>query len=395
VGQLYDWSGVPMAKVDDSDNHGAVDQVGIAWDGDYIYILLEADGYYDESAGAWVGHWNSVCNAGPNSNGQFAITTDLGHTLLIQPNADSGAPTVAGITGATAMVNNTEWAGAPHYWELKIPASALPEYKESFHFGLYLRDPVIKDVMNLNPAEDPGHEDFQGIVIDGEYDDWKQYPHTTIQYATAGTQDHVVDSTGALYSDGGTVYGHVNTNMPAHLRQQGSEFLAAVKFAFNWVPDSSNAQPPGDTTIFQPKFMDEDGNIYNAGTPLEVGKTYTFYMFDSGDGMNAYQDEKGNWIQYTSVQEKIQHSLGTIKVTVGEDQNDAEFELDLEKIAKLKGLPPDQLQTISTQFGQLGQQWFSCAGTPTGAWLGLGLCLATVGGVYAMDARRKKKEQAE
>ncbi len=388
-GQLYDWSGVPMVDIDEGKEGGTVSQMGIVWDGDYIYVLLKG-----EDDGNGNGNWNSVCGAGPNNNGQYAITTDLNRTLLIQPGVNGNEPTVNGVDGAVAVVNNKDWNGAPHYWELKIPASALPEYKDSINFGIYLEEPVITDVKNLHPTGG-GDESFTGVVIDGEYDDWKGYPHTTIQHATPGTQENVVDGEGALYSDGDTIYGHVTTSMPAHVAEQGGEFLQAVTIAFDWMPDNSKPWegPPWDKS-FYPKFMDENGNIISAGTPLEKGKTYTFYMFDQGDGMTAYKDEAGNWHQYTSVEEKIQHALGMAKVTVGEDQDDIEFEVYPEKVAAYKGWTLDELKTVAARFGRIGNQWITCAGTSTGAWLGIGLCLAAVGGGYVANNRKKKKEQA-
>jgi len=365
-GQLYNWSGVPMVDANYDRGYSTVDQMGVVWDGDYVYVLLKSDG-----DGYGNGNWNSVTGAGPNGNGQFAITTDLGKTLLIQPNANGSTPGVSGISGAEVVVNNTDWNGAPHYWELKIPADQLPEYKESFDFGLYLCDPVITGVKDLQGGDEED-KDFNGIVVDGKYDDWKWYPHELIEYATAGTQAHETDSEGALYTEDGKLYAHVSTDMPAHLQAQGGEFLAGISIAFNG--DRSYKSTP-DQGNFYPQIIDENGNVVNEGTRLEKG-THTFTICDT---RNTNPDRP---------------IFGTMKVTVNGECDEMEFELDLEKVAEYIGCDPQDFQLIEAQFGRLGQKWISIAGTPTGAWLGIGLCLAAVGGVYAVDVRKKRKNQA-
>lgn len=382
-GQLYDWSGVPLVNANCDKGYSTVEQMGVVWDGDYVYILLKADG-----DGYGNGNWNSVCGAGPYGNGQYAITTDMGKTMLIQPKADGNTPTVAGVAGAEAAVNNTDWNGAPHYWELKIPASELPECRESFDFGLYQCDPVITGVKDLQGGDEEDKE-FNGIVIDGKYDDWKWYPHEIISYATAGTQEHVVDSQGALYTEDGVLYVHVSTNMPAHLNSKGGDLLAGISIAFNGDRDQKGTPDQGG---FYPKIMDDNGNVLGEGTRLENG-TYTFHIFDTRtDPFGGRQDENGNW--YTPTLEQVlSESFGTVKITVNGEKDEIEFELDLEKVAEYIGCSSEDFQLIEAQFGKLGQQWFSLAGTPTGAWMGIGLCLATVGGVYAVDARKKKKNQ--
>ena len=44
---------------------------------------------------------------------------------------------------------------------------------------------------------------------------------------------NMVDSAGALFSNGSTVLGHVYTVMPEHLNEAGGEFTQAVTFKFN------------------------------------------------------------------------------------------------------------------------------------------------------------------
>lgn len=378
-GKYEDWAGVPKYDVDENKGWHTVDQTAVVWDGDYVYIYLmtESDDY------------GAVTGAGGWNNGQYAITTDLGNQRLIQVNRDGS---IGGISGATAKADvpfgsQAAPGSGPHYWEIQIPASELPEYSKSFSFGLYQGAtiiPAVEDLQGSSGGEFGGH-----IVVDGKYDDWAYYPHTTIEYATGGTQEHVVDSKGALYAEDGKLYAHVYTDMKAHVSSGGEDLLAGISIAFNGNREYKEKPEDGN---FYPRIMDDQGNVVNTAH-LEDGE-YTFNIYDTRTNpFGSREDEKGNW--YTPTLEQVlAESFGTIKITVKDGVLESEFELDLERVAEYIGCSPEDFQLIEAQFGRLGQQWISCAGTPTGAWLGIGLCLATVGGVYAVDARKKKKEQA-
>jgi len=71
------------------------------------------------------------------------------------------------------------------------------------------------------------------ITYDGLYGDWNKYPHTTIQYATPGTHEHVADASAAIYCDGTQLFGHVETPMQAHLTEAGGELTQAITIKFN------------------------------------------------------------------------------------------------------------------------------------------------------------------
>lgn len=368
-GKFKDWN--PVTKYDawcgNSAHLNCIDQAAVVWDGDMIYL------YIHESPGG------SAAGAGTHGNGLYAFTTDLGHQMLVQLNNDG---TVSGVEGATASHVGAQW-------EISIPASNLPEYLESMGFGLYTAsDPVeddlfISDITNLNGQGSGGS--FGGdIVIDGSYGDWAYYPHSIIEYATAGTQSRVEDSEGALYSKDGMLYAHVYTTMPAHTDvESGGEFLAAVSVAFN--NDREYKAYPQDGN-FYPKFftVDDAGNItvVNEGTHLDNG-TYTFYIADTRTDFSSrnYNDLADSEV------------FGEMKVTVGEGKDEMEFQIDLRKVADYIGADANDFKLIESQFGRLGQQWISTAGTSSGPLVGIGLGLGTVACVLGWRKFYEKRDE--
>ena len=198
------------------------------------------------------------------------------------------------------------------------------------------------------------------------------YPHTTIQYSTAGTHHNMVDSAGALFSNESTVLGHVYTTMPEHLNEAGGEFTQAVTFKFN---DSYNQ-------VLYPRFVtvDEQGNInWNPKRDGLSDGTYEFYMFDT----SAWGTSKNiNELNDADI------CYGKMIVTVGSNRDECEFYFDLDKVAQKLGCDASDFKQISAQFGRLGQEWINTAGASSGAWLGLFICIAGTCGVVVY---KKKK----
>ena len=370
-GKFADWDAIEKTPVNDNKDYNTIDETAMVWDGDTIYLYFMAKGNEDGA-----GNWQSVTQAGPYSSGQFVIKTDLGRELLIQLSEKDGG-SVTGVEGAKVAVNNRDWFGAPHMWEVSIPASALPAYENTISFGIYQSEPLISDVANLQvpETEDKPDQGRNGIVIDGLYGDWTNYPHTLIQYATQGTQDTKVDGEAALFSDGERIYAHVNTQMKAHLQEAGGEFTKGVQIRLNGKDD----------LIFRPQVIavDAQGNIdYNPKqSGLDQG-TYEFYLIDSAGWKTA---------KNISELEKNGNNLyGHMYVTVGPSQDDMEFEIYVDALAKKFGMDATDIKTTEGQWGRIGQQWVATAGTSTGTWAGLLICFAGVGAATLIQRRRKK-----
>lgn len=368
-GEFDDWAAVSKAEADCSNEQHlhCIDQTAMIFDGDYVYCYI-----HETLPGGGSG-------AGTHGNGGWAIITDLGNELSFELTLDGD---VRGIEGAQA-----KHVGAQ--WEVAIPASALPYYKQSISFGLHYAEPFVTDVSNLDgSAGNAG--DFDGIVIDGAYADWSAYPHTIITYTTPG--DINEDSAGALYTEGATLYGHVFTTLPAHLQAQGGEFLAAISIAFNGDKEYKDYPEKGN---FYPCILDidGDGNIttLNEGTRLDEG-THTFYIFDDRTDplyQFGHTDENGEWHDATAADLR-ENAFGTMKITVNGYKDQMEFELDLEKVADYIDADVNDLKEIEAQFGRLGQEWLYIAGTSTGPWLGAALCLGVVGAGWLNLSKKRK-----
>ena len=344
-GGFQDWSAVK--KHDPHDANQCIDQMAAVYDKDvYVYIREVSGG--------------SAAGSGTHSNGKYAVTTDLGEVLLFQLNQDG---TISGPAGAEAIRVGSEW-------EIRIPAEALPRHKQTISVGLYMAEPAVSDMANLSGGGGSTGS-FDGIQIDGKYSDWDDYPSTQIQYATAGTQETVTDAKAALYVEGGVLYGHACSTMPAHLGSKGGDFLSAISITFNGDRDYKG-EPAGGN--FYPVLRRQDGSneILNEGTRLEDG-TYTFEILDHrtvGNNPQVY---------------------GTIVLTVNGYQDEMEFTLDLEKVAEYTGMNVQDMKLIEAQFGRLGQEWVSTAGTSSGPWL---LVLAAAPAVALLCSRRRREEYA-
>lgn len=344
-------------------------------DADMVYLYLEE------------GFEGSASTAGTHTNGQFAITTDLGKQLLIQPQLTSdGSAVLYGVESA-------QCAHVGRYWEVAIPKSALPEYRDSISFGYYLDEPMITGVTD---GKGGNVGDFTGIVYDGQYADWLSYPHTDIQYATAGSQDHVVDAQGALWTDGEKLYGHVFTQMQAHLQEKGNCFLEGVTFQFN---DDEHLR-------LYPNFVEVDGsgniNWYPDKTDLTPG-SHEFYMATSTA-----------WRSSANLSDLAPKDMMVGRMIVTVDQSgvidQCEFYLELDKVAEYfnlnagtypadspaaAGITASDFKIQQAQFGRLGQDWLTVSGASTAPWIGLGLCSAVALGGFVSSRKRKEKDPSE
>lgn len=183
---------------------------------------------------------------------------------------------------------------------------------------------------------------------------WADIPHTAIEY---NTWDKYTDSYGAVYSDNGKAKFDIYSEMPAHLGEAGGEFTSGITVKFN----------DNYSTAFYPRFItvDADGNVNwdPKLTNLEKG-TYKLYI--------ASTDA---WHKSSNIKElnDMDQIYGEATMTIGEDRSDGEtrdtmrWSLDLDKVGKKLGMSGDELGEISVQYSRLGQQWATCAGTPTGS----------------------------
>lgn len=379
-GDFSDWSGVQKAP-------GAlgINEVAFVFDGDYLYV------YIDEPSQPFSATWS-----GSHSNGKFTFVTDLGYETLFQLTQENGG-SVIGVEGALCAHSDTTWGLPAYYWEIAIPASNLGPYNETVSLGHYLADSMyVTNVANISggnggdggntgemaPSNPSGS--FNGIVYDGNYDDWLYYPHEVIEYATAGTQEGVSDAEGALYSADGILFGHVATYMQAHLNEGGGEFTSGITIQLN-----------GDWgTSFYPRMVAVDGagniNYSPQLSGLPQG-TYEFYIIDAQGGTAA-----SNISQWTNPMEPYIYGTngvyGKMMITIGSSKDEMEYWMDISALAKKFNMEADNVKTLSAQYGRIGQKWLTTAGTSTGPLLGLAACMSVAACGFV---RRKRRENGK
>lgn len=350
-GDFSDWDAVGKVPIRDSNTvNNNLDSAAFIFDGDlYIYIKETPGG--DAAA------------AGSHSTGNYVITTDLGRALKFQLKKENGG-SVYGVKGAEARHVGRQW-------EIRIPAGELPYYQKAVSFGLYLEEPAISGVSDLQGSGGTGGS-FTGIEIDGAYDDWNAYPHSIIQYATPGSQAEGTDSQGALYFEDGILYGHVATTMPEHLNSWGGDFLAGIDIAFNGDREYKGLFEEGN---FYPYMITEDGYGVNEYTRLEPG-IHTFLICDR-----------------RTLGDPEKQIFGTMKVKIDENRlrDEMEFDLDLKAIAERQGCTVNELRTIEARFGRFGD-WITISGASSGGLLGVTLCCGVTAGALF---RRRKRGGAE
>lgn len=346
-GTFEDWAAV--SRCPGNDPNGTIENVSMVFDGEDVFIYIKETEEMSATA------------AGPQSNGKYAIVTDLGNTQLFELTREEDL--IRGVEGVEAKHMGREW-------EIRIPKSELPLYKETISFGIYLEEPMVSDVANLDGSAGNAPEESGDIVIDGQYSDWDAYPHHSVQYAGQGTGEMKEDASGAIHVAGGKIYSHAETTMPQHLGAQGGEFLAAVSVAFNGNRDWNDILG----LVMTPEG---GGDIVNEGTRLEPG-IHTFDIYD-----------------LKSLGDPARPKLGTMKVTINGYCDEMELELDMEAVAEYLHLTEEEMKTVEIQYGRLGQLWIAASGTSSGPWLWLLVILPGCAAIWYAMNRKKGKEALE
>ena len=358
-GDFEDWDAVAKTSLTDpnSAHPNTINRASVVWDGDYLYL------YVQEGPGG------RISEAGSHNNGKFTIKSDLGYETLLQFNNDN---TVSGIGGGKATHVGSEW-------EISIPQDVLPQYSKTLSFGFYLGDTIIDGVQNLDGRNNETAPK-QDMAYDGSYGEWSQYPHTTIQYSTAGTQEMVVDASVATYMDGDYLRGHVVTGLPQHVQSAGGEFTTGVYMVFN----SENPEADKYTNKCIPwRLVTVDGNGNINWNPrlrgLEPG-TYEFYI-SSTDA----------WGSASNLSDVDEHNpiYGRVTMTIGAGGKDEmEFYMRMDKMAEHMNLSAGDLRIVDSQYINIGNQWVKTAGTSSGPVMGVIICIATVGAVFIFKRKR-------
>lgn len=371
-GRFEDWNSVSKTDAGGSDAYqDFLEACAVIQEGDYIYVYIRDTGI---GAAAW---------SGPHGNGQFSLVTDLGYSVLFQLHStDNGAHvSISGVNGAECAYSTKGW-GYSGEWEISIPVSELPYSRGTFAFGYYQADPFIGEVAdnrekdgvtgNTTGEGNNGQQSDELIVLDGLYGDWNSYPHSLIHYATSGTWDKYVDGEGALYSDGGNLYGHVVTRMGAHLAEHGEEMQYGVVLRIN----------QDNNLWFEFRLIDVDanGNInWNVNVADQENGTHEYYIVDTRGWSSAAtleEIDEGN------------HIYGRIRIAKSDISDEAEWKLDLGLIAEKFGLEETDLQVLEVRYERIGDKWLQTAGASTGPAAGILLSMAAAGSAIVLQRRK-------
>lgn len=378
-GSFSDWDSVVKHDFTVGAN-SSVNEGAIVWDGDWIYI------YLDEQQA------NSATWSGPERSGYFAITTDTGRTLTIHLTNNGASGNKVSVenksTGKTYTSDNgsvkvgfsssySTW-GAPTLTEIAIPTAALPDYKSKISFGFYQDDPIISNVANLHPVQnpdDPGNpggpdNDGSKIKIDGDYRDWKNFPHQIIHYDKSGPNHNFPDSEGAIYQkDSKTVYVHAQTADFKLDYYDGNQFLEI------------RLQLGGKSTTVMGCLIDDKGNIldWTSSDKHFAPGTYRFALMDTR-----------SWRTTTNINNigEGDHFYGIQYVTVGSTIDETEFNIDTEALARFLGVSGGELKVY---FHRVGKDPLIASGVSSGPVFTIALSTVAAGSYYVFTRRKRRQ----
>lgn len=202
------------------------------------------------------------------------------------------------------------------------------------------------------------------IQIDGYFDDWESVPKAKVGYGSHnGWEEHEV----ALLTDGEYLYGYV--------RMSGL-YGQRIPIDQYWIMINGRAMAHAI------RGCNADGTPNHMKQLVEVKE---------GIYKEGYAFFGSNWEKSGDV---------AICITEGRPNDTLEFAMSLKDLERLYGFKEGTLtgggmaRGLSIQMWNpnLGDETVGLAGTSTGTFVGLGLCLATVGGVWIY--RKKGKQRA-
>lgn len=197
-----------------------------------------------------------------------------------------------------------------------------------------------------------------GLVVDGYYGEWSQYPSADITYN--GNNSYSVHK-GQLAVENGRLYVHFSMND-----------LYTSQMQFNlW-----NITVDGKSCVLNVLPVNSDGSI-NWG-----GQT-------NGFGAGVYRNFGVFAGYYNDVDGDVAFTVYDAAHTEMGKGDEIEFSISLNKLADYLGIKLDQGATITVSNPNIGAEGVTITGTPTGPWVGAAIALImAIGGVIVY--RRKK-----
>lgn len=197
-----------------------------------------------------------------------------------------------------------------------------------------------------------------GLVIDGYYGEWSQYPSADITYnSNNGYSTHK----GQLAVENGRLYVHFSMN---------DLYTSQMQFQL-W-----NITVDGKSCVLNILPVNSNGSINWGGQTNGFGAgIYRNFGVFAG----YYNDVDGD-VAFT-VYDPVHTETGK--------GDEIEFSISLDKLADYLGIKLDQGATITVSNPNIGAEGVTITGTPTGPWVGAAIALLmAVGGVIIYRRKR-------
>lgn len=197
-----------------------------------------------------------------------------------------------------------------------------------------------------------------GLVIDGYYGEWSQYPSADITYnSNNGYSVHK----GQLAVENGRLYVHFSMN---------DLYTSQMQFHL-W-----NITVDGKSCVLNVLPVNSDGFI-NWG-----GQT-------NGFGAGVYRNFGVFAGYYNDVDGDVAFTVYDAAHTETGKGDEIEFSISLDKLADYLGIKLDQGATITVSNPNIGTEGVTITGTPTGPWAGAAIALLmAIGGVIVYRRKR-------
>ena len=197
-----------------------------------------------------------------------------------------------------------------------------------------------------------------GLVINGYYGEWSQYPSADITYnSNNGYSVHK----GQLAVENGRLYVHFSMN---------DLYTSQMQFHL-W-----NITVDGKSCVLNVLPVNSDGSI-NWG-----GQT-------NGFGAGVYRNFGVFAGYYNDVDGDVAFTVYDAAHTETGKGDEIEFSISLDKLADYLGIKLDQGATITVSNPNIGTEGVTITGTPTGPWAGAAIALLmAIGGVIVYRRKR-------
>lgn len=309
-------------------------EISTDWAGDTLHVSFDVK--------ALAGEQNAG-NTGPNTNGVYAITTDLGYKLIFRIIANGdGSYTIDGIDGCTWTSQETAPLGSSSrhiILDFDIPTDQLPPYKDTIWVGAMEDEHITDPIKNT----DPGNKGVEGkplddsIEIDGDFSDWLGYEHQVMEGIPGGEQTPLHGHwTGSILGYKNKIYLHMITEDKSDIFAATLSGLGIFKIDFQaegvnlqterWLWALGNNPYPDPVPGTKEYILAQEWGIN--GAQLEERQEIIHCIFFASEDRQEYEME----IDLDALAKYLELESGNVftnfKVTCGDSQRVLEVQRD-------------------------------------------------------------------